>query len=384
MSIQPRRDREFKDSKAADDEVWDQFVETQPYGLHQQSTRWARFKVQHGWTAHRIQIVRGAKPVGGVQLLVRDFSWIGRLGYVSRGPVLPAETADLADELMQRILRVAVDERLRYLTIQPPIGGSDFVPTLTSNGFHPIQFQVAPTATVLVDVTQDPQALLSQMRSGTRRSIRKALTSSLKVRLATRQDFPAIQQLLAATARRQGFCPPSLLFLEELSANFLGPRSLLVFLAEKDGVPVACELDIPFGDVLVSKRCGWSGECPKEHPTELLVWAGMQWARENGLRYYEIEGIHPTLADAICRRQPFPSEFERGPHWFKLGFGGVVKTLPQNHGKVLSPRVSGIHNLAAQVLAWSGSHRLSSDLMTGSLREYLDARGRTADQLAAA
>lgn len=313
------------------------------------------------------------KIVGGIQILVRRFGVLGRIGYASRGPALSENDPELFRLFIDRVLAVARAEKLRYLAIQPPFGLHGLTSPLAASGFHPVHFQVAPTATVLVDVTQNPERLLAQMRSGARRAIRKALQSPLQVRRATEQDIPTLQRLLSATAARQGFSPPSPALLENMWRSFSSDGRFVALLAERGGAPVACELDIRFGDVLVSKRCGWSGEFAKEHPTELLVWHGMQWARENGMKFYELEGMQPSLADAICRHESLPPGSEKSAHWFKLGFGGSVMTLPQNHGRFLLPGLGWMHQLTARALAWHGGHRLSSEPMTGSLRAYVDA-----------
>lgn len=364
--------REFQIGCQPQDEAWDSFLRSQPHGLHQQSAAWAGYKRHAGWEPYRIKWVEDGVIKGGIQILARRIPGVGAMAYASRGPVMPTADASLSRALIEYVLALAQEERWRYLSIQPPQGGFGFVPSLYDGGFRPTPFEVAPTATVVVDVSQDPEALMAQMRSGTRRSIRKALKSPLRVRQATRADLPCVHALLDATAKRQGFSVQSLISLERLWDSFAASGPLVILIAERDGEPVACELDIPFGDTLISKRCGWSGAFGKEHPTELLVWEGMQWARSHGLKHYEIEGIDAAIASAICLKRPLPKNAERSPHWFKLGFGGDVHTAPRNHERILIPGVDWMHRCFwARTLHLFGYLSASHEALSGNLRSYL-------------
>lgn len=366
------RHPEFQICSQSRDDAWDSFLRSQPHGLHQQSASWGGYKRQAGWEPIRIKWVDDGVLKGGIQILTRRVPGLGAMAYASRGPVLMSSDSSVSRALVGRIVALAEEQRWRYLSIQPPMGGFGFVSSLSAGGFCQSPFEVAPTATVVVDVSQEPEALMAQMRSGTRRSIRKALKSALRVREATRDDLPCVHALLGATARRQGFSAQSLISLERLWDAFAESGPLVILIAERDGEPVACELDIPFGDTLISKRCGWSGDFGKEHPTELLVWEGMQWARHHGFKHYEIEGIDAAIAAAICRKSPLPRNAERSPHWFKLGFGGHVRTAPRNHDRIMIPGIDWMHRcLWARALQMLGALSTSQESLTGSLRSYL-------------
>ena len=92
---------------------------------------------------------------------------------------------------------------------------------------------------------------------------------------------------------------------------------------------VAVELDIIFGDTVVSKRAGWSGRHSKLNPTKRLIWAALNWAKQHGYKQYDLEGLDRDLASAIVGGDS--STLALGPDAFKLGFGGRVIVLPENH-----------------------------------------------------
>jgi hypothetical protein len=79
---------------------------------------------------------------------------------------------------------------------------------------------------------------------------------SLTVRNGTGQDLSLLYTLFTATARRQGFTPPPAEYFHEMWHLFAASNAITLFIAERHGEPVSAELDITFGDTLVSKRAG--------------------------------------------------------------------------------------------------------------------------------
>ena len=187
------------------------------------------------------------------------------------------------------------------------------------------------------------------MRHGTRQGIRKGLERGLIARTGDESDLPAFHSLLVSTGKRRGFSPRPVDYFRRMWRLFAPCGAIVLFLAERDGRAVSAELDIAFGDTLVAKRAGWSGEHSKLHPNELVVWTALNWARDRGLKYYDQEGLDPRLArDLVGGRKPCSKE-RRSPSWFKLGFGGEIVFLPENHELVYAPwanlafRIAGEH-----------------------------------------
>ena len=82
-------------SRDGTDTFWDDFLSQTPLGQFQQSTIWARAKHSEGWRSVRVLFTVEDVLVGGFQLLERSSLW-GRIGYVSKGPVILADRMPLA------------------------------------------------------------------------------------------------------------------------------------------------------------------------------------------------------------------------------------------------------------------------------------------------
>jgi lipid II:glycine glycyltransferase (peptidoglycan interpeptide bridge formation enzyme) len=327
-------------SAALEDPEWDRFLEETSGNHHLQSAKWAKLKSASGWEVLRLRIRQGGTIVGGVQILFRRLPLLGRFGYAPRGPVFRSFDTRQRGKLFAELDRVVKAERFLYLMIQPPEGDEQSVELLRSRGFNPSPLEVAPGATLMIDLNLSPQALLHGMRSGTKRAILKSLERGPEIRRGGESDLAAFQSLLVATGLRRSFTPPPLEYFQRLWKLFAPGGHIVLFLAELHGEPVAAELDIAYGDTLVSKRAGWSGQHRDLHLPTRLIWEAILWAKENGYKYYDLEGLDPTLARAIRAGDSPDRVSPRSQDAFKLGFGGRVTVLPENHEYVYG-KVSG-------------------------------------------
>ena len=77
--------------------------------------------------------------------------------------------------------------------------------------------------------------------------------------------------------------------------------------SDEDG-PVSVILIVGFGPSVVYKRGGWSGRAGSSRPNELLHWSAMLWAKEQGYRTYDLDGIDPAVARMVMNGEPIPAE----------------------------------------------------------------------------
>jgi hypothetical protein len=118
-----------------------------------------------------------------------------------------------------------------------------------------------------------------------------------------------------------------------------------LLIAEKDGRPVSAALRLAFGDTVVCKKRGWSGEFGNLRPNEALEWAAILWAKDAGYRYYDFEGIPRSTAEAVLRGDGLPDENLQSPASYKLGYGGEVRLLPDTLAYFSNPLVRWGHRV---------------------------------------
>jgi lipid II:glycine glycyltransferase (peptidoglycan interpeptide bridge formation enzyme) len=325
------------------DPEWDAFLESVPGSQHLQTSLWAQLKSPDGWRAHRAVVRSAGRIVGGFQMFHRKVSIFGRAGYIPRGPVWVDDEVDLRRLLLDQIIALARAEHLSYLSVQATRNSARFADELLARGFRPSAFQVAPTATVLVDLTRSEAELHANLRSSVRRALRRAAARGVTVRIGSAGDLPAFHALLAASAQRHRFAPPALEYFRKMWDLFSRTDDIVLFITERNGEPVAAELDIAFGDTLVSKRAGWSGRHGDCNPNEMLVWSAMLWAKKNGRSVYDLDGMDPDVAGPLARGETIPPAIRNSRHEFKLGFGGDVVLLADTYEWFPSPIARSLH-----------------------------------------
>ena len=260
--------------------------------------------------------------------------------------------------LLDALASMALRDRILYVKVQPPAGRSDIERALYDRGFVVSDLPTAPVATVLVDVRRTPEELLAGMRATARRHVRNAIRSGIDIRPAGDSGLAAFGELIAKTSERQGFAPYPVDYYAEILRQFGTQAELL--LAELDGVVLSGVLIVGYGDTVIYKMGAWSGENTKLTPNELLHWRAMQWARDRGYRYYDLEGIDESVGQAIVAGDAMPELGRRGTTNFKLGLGGKVTLFPRAYDRsfhkllvwptrIVAPRMSRLHSWANRV-----------------------------------
>lgn len=323
-----------------DRSAWDAFLVKVPRAPYQQSSLWAKVKAGQGWRSARMTVTRDGSIHAGAQLLYRAIPLAGAVGFVARGPILASDDPALAATAAEGLQRLAAACNVIYLIVQPTRGRVEVVaPHLLRDGYRTAPEIMAPhnTTTGVLDLSQGEAALRAAMRKSTRRNVRLAQRSGTIVREGGPADLPIFHSLLASTGRRQGFRPPPASFFEAAWTTMAPAGMLRMAVAEVDGEPVSAFLWVAYGDTMNCWRGGWSGEHRHRRPNEALEWAGIRWAAEQGLRWYDFQG------DAD----------------YTQGFGGSRETSPGPLERVMSPLLRRMYPLALQrMLDTQGISRL--------------------------
>ena len=331
MSSPPRPAVAELVGRALADPEWDRFVEAAPGGTYQQTSMWARVKAEAGWRPARITVRSHGEIVAGCQLLTRRVARVGAVGYAPYGPLTASPVTASTDPgtpeaVLDAVRWLVRHDRLLYFKLQPPPDTGDMDCALRARGFVPASLNPAPRMTVRVDLRRPPEVILAGMRSRTRTYIRQAPRRGVIVRTGGEADLPGFLELIEATCRRKGLRPYPLGYYQAIWRSFPGRTHLL--LAEHRGEVLAGTLLLAFGGTVSYKMGGWSGEHREVRPNELLHWTGMQWARDLGCRYYDLEGIDPAVGEAILGGCDHRTLDMPGIVHFKLGLGGEVTRFP--------------------------------------------------------
>jgi hypothetical protein len=298
---------------------WDQLVSTTLGTDVTQLSAWARVRVHVGYLPLYIFVRKEGQLVGGAQLLYRKVLRMGHVGYVPYGPLIaPGINSVPTSQLVADGLARLGAQRLHGLFVQPPEGAEPIGVKLLNSGFRPSRTEVAPVGSLRVDVEVDA----AELRARARRRLRPAQKLWDRYRVTTReggpQDLQILARLLAYSARIHGFQPLKLDYLHALYRELQPEGRALLLIGEADGAPLAADFLTLNAGMLRGRLMGFdrSGSAPQAAVPAAVTWAGINWARDHGLRWYDMGGLQASvLSDMIDRHIKY------SPSWPKYRIG---------------------------------------------------------------
>lgn len=316
-------DYDVKYSEVDNDPEWDSFVEATPGGHHVQTSCWGRIKMSLNWRPSRIKIMDGTEIIGGAQILLRSVPLIGSVGYVTKGPLLSKKDPEMARFIIDQIIQVFRMNNCQLMAIQPPNNGEYISDFLEQSNFSRSTLELAPTASLVLDLEPGREAIIKELHHKTRQYLRQSERIGMKVTEGSYEDLDIFYDLHLCTARRQKFTPYKRDYFNLLWRN-LAPSGWIKLFIAWNSEPLSAMLVIPFGDTVLCKLCGWNGTLSNTRPNEAMHWEAISWAIDHGFRYFDFEGIDPSLA----RYMLSGGKLSTSQHVFKIGFGGKPVLYP--------------------------------------------------------
>jgi lipid II:glycine glycyltransferase (peptidoglycan interpeptide bridge formation enzyme) len=285
--------------------------------------------------------------VAGAQLLIRSFTPLFQVAYLTKGPVLSNDDPALAEEIIRYAIQVNRENHAQILVIQPPNTDTITSSVLSKYGFCSSSLELAPVASIVIDLAPNESELLGKMRRQTRQNIQRSEREGITVRDGSVDDLNTFYRLHIASSRRQKFPVYPLKYFQKLWDVFQPHGFLRIFIAEYNHVPVSTLLTIPFGNTVIAKFLGWSGEYPQFRPNDAVFWHAICWSKRNGYRYFDFDGINVEGAKAILADESLPESLKHSPDFLKLGFGGRVVLYPPAYDTVYNPILHWIYKKAS-------------------------------------
>ena len=272
-------------------------------------------------------IVEDFDGQGYAQMIVRNAKR-GRYLELACGPLLNWDDKKVVKLAFQKIGEIAKQEKCVFVRVRPQLKRTEKnMALLKGLGLKESPMHLAAEHTVMIDLNQSEEQLLSGMRRQTRYEVRRAEKLGIKV---TRDNSEAIykefHQAQTETAKRQGFIPPNLNTLMAEREAF----------DKNAGIYVAKTIegeDIAYGLIV---RNGNEGDYYEAASTLLnrklpgayaLLWQAMRDLKTEGYKRFNLWGIAPAGQ---------PNHRYAGVTTFKTGFGGEVIEYVPAHDLVIS------------------------------------------------
>ncbi len=349
-----------------DDPGWNETLAQLP-GAHILQTReWANLKQKYGWSVRPVswQDDQG-RTLAAAMVLTRSlpapWSVLGlRVMYAPKGPICDWDDPDIYLAVLNDLAALARKERAIFLKIDPDIclgrgipgsldavenlAGQSAIQALGKLGWRFSDEQIQFRNTVMLDLNQEPETLLANMKQKTRYNVRLASRKGVSIRLGSEEDFPVLYHLYAETSARDGFVIRDPTYYLDLWQRFLQAGMLTPLVAVCDGELIAGLMLFHFAGRAYYMH-GMSSDAQREKmPNYLLQWEAIQTARRLGCKTYDLWGA--------------PDEFSEkdglwGVYRFKEGLGSVVARHVGAWDLPLRPLHYNLYTqILPKILAW--------------------------------
>jgi len=326
--------------------AWDAFVKEFAPPHFEQTTAWGQARRVTGWEPSLWIIRRDDEIVGGAQILSRRVRNVGRVGYISHGPLFSAQ-AELPQYVGRELKRLGHRRGFLYLAVNLPYYGHSLVGDLKRIGFRPHLSGLPPSglaeATLLLNLEPEPETLLSQMRSTTRKEIRRGVRKGVTVRPGDSSDLQLFWDLLVQLCERRKSTPnvAGIGFLRSLWDKLSRNDCIDLLIAEVGGSPICALIVLRFGTWSWLWREGNSFNCFDSEGAQVTYWEAIKLAKARGSKVLDFLGLYPKKDGRIVRDSGVSTSDNphQGITFFKLGFGGTPIELPGTFGLFPNPLI---------------------------------------------
>ncbi|HSD64485.1 MAG TPA: GNAT family N-acetyltransferase, partial [Ignavibacteriaceae bacterium] len=318
-------------SEQENDEQWDSFVECNSAGFHEQTGMWASVKMLEGWNPVRIKFLQNHRIRGGFQILYKHKKYFGRIGYVSKGPLIDHYDSELWQLMITRLINTVKQYRIKALIIIPSIYNFHEKPEFDKGLFNPNKIFPVINATLQIDLTQSTEEILRGMRRRLRTSLKN--TTELNFREGTREELETFFELMLITCKNQQVTPnpSSLKSLQKIWSLFSAKDLIKIYVAEKGNEIVSGILALRIRDLFIAWKIGWSGKFRSLAPNAALIWEMIKRAKKDGFKIFDFVSVDYRYAQLIKRKKPLTEVVIKNHTFFKLGFGGEIIRLPDSY-----------------------------------------------------
>lgn len=310
----------YKIKLVEDKTQWEDFLKTQDPNIFVQSWQYGEFFKTLGEDFFVIGIEENGKLIGGT-LAVTTTARRGKFLYLPYGPKIDFTHKQVFKDLNEFLKNLAKEVGAAFIRVSPFLDETEkSIKQFKEIGYKSAPMHVLAETTWVLNLNEDEETLMKNMRQTTRNLVRRGEREGVEVKMT--QDESALDRLITLlheTAKRHNFIPFSESYIKSEFNAFKENGQVQVFEAYFEGKLASSAVIFFYGDTAVYRHGASSSERIKCQPSYILQWEAIKEAKKRGLKYYNFWGIAPEDAP---KNHPFA-----GITTFKTGFGGFQKDL---------------------------------------------------------
>ncbi len=265
---------------------YSKFITTHASGSFLQSWDWGRFQETQGKIIFRFGIREQDELIGTVQLLKTKVPHLP--GYYLYAPYGPLLKESINDELALTELQSFLKEKF------PDSWFYRFEPNSSLPLSGTVTQRIQPSKTLITDISQDTEKLLSEMHSKTRYNIKVAAKHDVQVTSESSYRNEAVE-LLTKTSSRQNYHSYPASYYNSMLGFFEGIGNgdcgIKLYKAIYKNELAACAIMIDSGNTRTYLFGGSNDSFRNVMAPYALHWQAINDAKEKGLTNYDWWGI---------------------------------------------------------------------------------------------
>jgi len=297
-----------------DQQVWENFLATEPDQNFLQSWSWNKFQKSLGKKTFPLGFFVQQK-LKGTALLIKEQAKRGTYLACPGGPLFFWSQKESLSAFVQAVSEIAKAEKAWFVRLRPQLLDSEENrKRFTSFGWIASPMHMHAETTWQLKLDKKQEELLREMKKGHRYEIGKAERKGVKVISSIdRKEVELLYRLQLETAKRQKFVPFSKAFLTNQFEAFIQADQVRIFKAVYDGEPIAAAMIIFYGHQAVYHYAAGSQKARQVSAAYAICWQAILEAKKRDLDSFNFWGIAPQGKD---------SHRFAGLNHFKMGFGG--------------------------------------------------------------
>lgn len=304
---------------------WIELTQKFPEANFLQSPSYAKMNEKLG-TKVITELFHTKETVSGSALMIIRNAKRGRYLEIPCGPLIDWEDKKIVRDVLDRIHKIATEEKCVFVRIRPQlIASAENLRLLENLGLKKSPMHLAAEHTVIINLTESEENLLADMRRQTRYEVRRASKLGITVEKSrTEEIFKEFHKIQVETAKRQNFVPPD---LKTLMAERENLDSEIYIAKTAEGEPIAYGLIIKDGKEAEYYEAASTSLNRKLPGAYALLWQAMKDLKSEGYERFNLWGIAPAGQ---------PHHRYAGVTTFKTGFGGEIIEYVPAHDMVIS------------------------------------------------
>lgn len=292
-------------------ELFDSFAKTHEKNSIFQTSSWAAIK--NNWDAKYYAVFSGDEIVCASLVLIRDIKFGLKFAYSPRGPLADYGNGEhlkfffenvKKHLLKQKVVLYKFDLNVKISTISieereqiPELTDPKFVRRIESLGTRHTGYtlQISESIQPRIQLAYDIEGFDQSIPKRTRKKVRASLNKGVTFEFEDHADN--LSEIVRFTEKRHGINLRNKEYFQNILSGFKEDATVLT--AFYEGTPVSSCILVKSQDQAEILYSGYNDDYKHLNSTYPMRYNAIQWARDNGCRYFNFGGVEGDANDGL-------------------------------------------------------------------------------------